>query len=117
MKEEGLEAGGMAGSAATCSGQSDAAGAVAPAKTDRAVGLLPPYKVLLHNDDVNDMLHVVDVICELTPLEPVEAVEKMIEAHESGVAMLLVTHRERAELYAEQFATFQLTVTIEPDTV
>ena len=75
---------------------------------------LPPYKVLLHNDDVNDMLHVVKVICELTPLEPNDAILKMTEAHKTGVALLLVTHKERAELYAEQFATFKITVTIEP---
>jgi len=28
---------------------------------------------------------------------------------------LLVTHKERAELYVEQFASFTLTVTCEPD--
>jgi len=38
----------------------------------------------------------------------------MTEAHKTGVALLLVTHKERAELYAEQFATFKITVTIEP---
>ena len=30
-------------------------------------------------------------------------------------AVLLVTSKERAELYVEQFATFRLTVTCEPD--
>jgi ATP-dependent Clp protease adaptor protein ClpS len=32
----------------------------------------------------------------------------------SGVALVLVTHKERAELYVEQFASKRLTVTIEP---
>ena len=31
-----------------------------------------------------------------------------------GVALLLVTHKERAELYADQFQSKGLTVTIEP---
>lgn len=77
--------------------------------------LLPPYKVLLHNDDVNSFEHVILTILKLTPLDETEAIEKTIEAHETGVALLLVTNRERAELYCEQFATYKLKVTCEPD--
>ena len=76
---------------------------------------LPPYKVLLHNDDVNEMGYVVAVIRKLTGMEFEAAWQKMMEAHETGVALLLVTHKERAELYQEQFASCGLTVTIEPD--
>ncbi len=75
---------------------------------------LPPWKVLLHNDDDNDMAYVVESIVSLTPLREKDAVLRTIEAHESGVALLLVTHRERAELYAEQFESKGLTVTVEP---
>ena len=77
--------------------------------------LLPPFKVLLHNDDVNDVEHVIRSILKLTPLSLEEALQKTLEAHHTGVSLLLVTHQERAELYCEQFATFQLTVTAEPD--
>ena len=89
--------------------------AVAPVQARPKPGLLPPFKVLLHNDDVNDMLHVVGVVAELTPLTIEEALERMFEAHFTGVALLLVTHKERAELYVDQFATYDLTVTIERD--
>ena len=75
---------------------------------------MPPYKVILHNDDVNDVVHVIITILKLTPLEQEEAVERTWEAHENGHAILLVTHRERAELYVDQFQTFKLTVTCEP---
>jgi len=75
---------------------------------------LPPYKVLLHNDDVNDMGHVVLTIRRLTPLSLPEAVDRMLEAHSRGVSLLLVIHRERAELYVEQFASCSLTVSMEP---
>jgi len=51
----------------------------------------------------------------LTPLNAQEAFEKTLEAHETGSSLLLVTSKERAELYVEQFATFGLTVTAEPD--
>lgn len=84
----------------------------APRKTPPK--MLPQWKVLLHNDDKNDMLFVVATIVELTPLKTEEAQMRMIEAHKSGVALLLVTHKERAELYRDQFTSKSLTVTIEP---
>jgi len=82
--------------------------------TQGRVDRLPPYKLLLHNDDVHDMAYVVQTIQELTALSREEATQRMLEAHKNGVALLLVTHKERAELYAEQFASKGLTVTLEP---
>jgi len=75
---------------------------------------LPPYKVLLHNDDVNEMGFVIQAIVELTPLNKDRAVEATLEADKTGIALLLVTHKERAELYQDQFRTKALSVTIEP---
>lgn len=96
-----------------------AATAVAPVKKPappaRKPGQLPPYKVLLHNDDVNTVEHVIKAILRLTSLNTEDAIIKTVEAHETGVALLLVTHRERAELYYEQFMSLSITVTIEPD--
>ena len=77
--------------------------------------LLPPFRVMLHNDDVNTFEHVIIAILKLTPLNEQEAIEKTIEAHETGASLLLVTSKERAELYVEQFASLSLTVTCEPD--
>lgn len=85
-----------------------------PASGNAKPKQLPPYRVLLHNDEVSDMVFVVRTICKLTPLAPNQAIMKMLEAHFRGVTLLLVTHKERAELYAEQFTTFKLKVTIEP---
>ncbi|MHC5114542.1 MAG: ATP-dependent Clp protease adaptor ClpS [Planctomycetota bacterium] len=76
---------------------------------------LPPWKVLLHNDDVNDVLYVVDAITSLTALPREEATIRMLEAHHTGVALLLETHQEHAELLQEQFESKLLTVTIEPE--
>jgi len=86
-----------------------------PTRPRRRPKQLPPYKVLLHNDDVNSFEHVILAILKLTPLESQQAILKTLEAHETGVSLLLVTHKERAELYVEQFATYQLSITIEPD--
>jgi ATP-dependent Clp protease adaptor protein ClpS len=75
---------------------------------------MPPYRVLLHNDDVNAIDWVVDTITELTPHPREMAVQLTMEAHFRGLTLLLVTHKERAELYHEQFASKGLVVTIEP---
>jgi ATP-dependent Clp protease adaptor protein ClpS len=84
-------------------------------EVDQQTRLLPPFRVILHNDDVNTFEHVIVAILKLTPLNEQEAVEKTIEAHETGLSLLLVTSKERAELYVEQFASLSLTVTCEPD--
>lgn len=77
--------------------------------------LLPPFKVILHNDDKNTFEHVIATILQLTHLNEEDAVIRTLEAHESGCALLLVTHKERAELYQQQFQSASLTVTIEPE--
>lgn len=76
---------------------------------------MPRWRVILHNDDVNYVDDVVESIVMLTPLGEAEAALKTKLAHQSGRALLLTTHRERAELYAQQFASRRLTVTIEPE--
>jgi len=87
-------------------------GAPAPQKTPPR--MLPPFKVLLHNDDINSLDHVVETIVELTSLNEQDAKLRTEEADKTGVALLLVTHKERAELYRDQFSSKGLTVTIEP---
>jgi ATP-dependent Clp protease adapter protein ClpS len=98
-------------------------GATATAKPKRArkttpkhkpPQMLPPWKVLLHNDDKNEMGFVVATIVELTTLNEQDAKQRTVEAHETGVALLVTTHKERAELYKDQFESKGLTVTIEP---
>ena len=76
---------------------------------------LPPWKVLLHNDDVSEMEFVIRTIMELTRLNQQAAIMVMVEAHKTGVALVVATHREHAELLQEQFTSKKLTVTIEPD--
>ena len=75
---------------------------------------MPLFRVILHNDDISDMGDVVETIVMLTPLNKQDAEERMDEADRTGCSLLLVIHKERAELYVEQFQSRQLTVTIEP---
>ena len=71
------------------------------------------YKVILHNDDKNSMVRVVAVLMQIFNLVYEKAVVLMIEAHKKGLALVTVTHLERAELYAQQMASAGLVGTIE----
>ena len=95
-------------------GDNDGAVITRPRTSPPRVRKLPPWQVILHNDDVNEVHYVVRTIVELTPLLRADATLRMIEAHRTGAALLLETHREHAELLEEQFASKRLTVTIEP---
>ena len=104
-------------------GGGESGGSTATAKPKRATRkapkkkppqMLPPWKVLLHNDDVNSIEFVIVTIVELTPLNEQDALLRATEAHKDKVALLLTTHKERAELYKDQFDSKGLTVSIEP---
>jgi ATP-dependent Clp protease adapter protein ClpS len=75
---------------------------------------LPLYQVVLHGDGSQDLMFVIRCVMELTRFPRAEATYKMWQAHHCGRSVILVTYRERAELYAEQFADKGLTVTVEP---
>lgn len=85
-----------------------------PAPSKPSVQPLPPWKVILHNDEVNEFDYVIETIVLLTRLAEQDAVRQTLEAHEKGAAVLLTTHRERAELFQQQFSSRKLTVSIEP---
>ncbi len=79
--------------------------------------MLPQYKVILHNDSVNDALEIVNRLMRIAHLERTSAVEKMMEAHAQGISLILITYKEKAEFLSEQFASCvpAVTVTIEPN--
>ncbi len=75
---------------------------------------LPQFRVILLNNADRDMMFVVRTVMELTRLCRTEATLKMWQAHYNGRAILLVTHRERAELFVELFADRGVKVALEP---
>ncbi len=85
-----------------------------PTPTRTPPRLLPRWKVLLHNDDVNDMEYIVHTLQDIVHMNEQDATLRTVEAHKTGVSLLLTTHRELAELYQQQFTSKNLTVTIEP---
>jgi ATP-dependent Clp protease adaptor protein ClpS len=86
-------------------------------ETQRAAAprLLPLYRVLLHNDDVNTMDHVVRALRRVFGFPAVRAVAVMLEAHETGVALCAVEPLERAELHRDQLRSYSLIATIEAE--
>jgi ATP-dependent Clp protease adaptor protein ClpS len=85
-------------------------------KSELKQRLFDPYKVLLHNDDQNDMGYVVQSLVKAVPqLSSPEAVDIMEEAHQSGVAIVLAAPLEHAEMYCERIKSFGLVSSIEKD--
>jgi ATP-dependent Clp protease adaptor protein ClpS len=83
-------------------------------KTARQVKLYDPYKVLLHNDDNNDMGHVLSALAKAVPqLTEADAQAIMLEAHNSGVALVIACPLEHAEMYHDNLRSYGLIATIE----
>jgi len=84
--------------------------------TKNLTRLLPPYKVVLFDDDYNEMTYVVfALIHSVSNLTPQEAEEIMLTAHLKGNAIVVVCPREAAEYYQERLLSYGLTATIEPE--
>ncbi|HLZ64154.1 MAG TPA: ATP-dependent Clp protease adaptor ClpS [Ktedonosporobacter sp.] len=78
--------------------------------------LLPPYKVILHDDDDHDMAYVVFALLHsVNNLSIPEAEHIMLTAHLTGRATVIVCPREVAEYYQERLLSYKLFTTIEPD--
>lgn len=78
--------------------------------------LAPRYRVLLHNDDHNSMEYVVQVLMKTVPsLTQPQAVSIMMEAHNSGIALVITCAQEHAEFYCEMLKGHGLISTIEPE--
>ena len=76
----------------------------------------PRYKVLLHNDPVNTMEYVVTTLQQVVPqLSEQDAMAVMMEAHNTGVGLVIVCDLEPAEFYCETLKAKGLTSTIEPE--
>jgi ATP-dependent Clp protease adaptor protein ClpS len=88
-------------------------------QTERVIqvsrGIIHPYAVILHNDDVHSMEYVVDALVKSVPtLSEQEATEVMMKAHSEGRAVVVVCPLEQAELYRDRLQTFGLGASIEP---
>ena len=76
----------------------------------------PRYRVLLHNDPVNSMEYVVSTLRQVVPsLSEQDAIAVMLEAHNTGMGLVIVCDIEPAEFYCESLKGKGLSSTIEPE--
>jgi ATP-dependent Clp protease adaptor protein ClpS len=67
---------------------------------------VPPYHVILENDDQHTMDFVVDVLRKVLGCVAERAVQLMLQAHTTGRAIIWTGPKEGAELKVEQIRTF-----------
>jgi ATP-dependent Clp protease adaptor protein ClpS len=78
--------------------------------------LLPPYNVILFNDEYNSMDYVVAVLLHtINTLTQAEAEQIMLTAHLMGRAIVITCPKETAEFYQERILSYGLTATIAPE--
>ena len=76
--------------------------------------LFPPYKVVLFDDEYNEMDYVVFVLLHtVSRLTRAEAEHIMLTAHLTGSAVVTICPKETAELYQERLRERGLIATIE----
>ena len=81
----------------------------------------PPFRVLIHNDEVTPYDFVVAVLIRIFQLTPIIAEHVTYLAHTKGVALVQVLPKSEAERrvgkahFAARLEGFPLTFTIEPE--
>lgn len=76
--------------------------------------LLPPYNVVLHNDDVHTFEDVARALHKVIGVSLKRGYELADIVHNNGNAIVATCRKEQAELYRERLEGYKLTVTIEP---
>jgi ATP-dependent Clp protease adaptor protein ClpS len=82
---------------------------------DQSLLHLPLFKVLLHNDENNTMVHVIKALTKVFNFELSVCERIMIEAHQNGIALCTVEPLEQAEHHRDQLISYSLISTIEPE--
>lgn len=89
--------------------------------TENKTRHVPMYRVLLHNDDKTNIDFVVYILITVFRKDPQAAVAITLEAHDHGVALIVVEPMERAEFHRDQVHSlaraqkYPLTITYEPE--
>lgn len=67
--------------------------------------ILPPWNVLIHNDNTNDFDYIVTKVSEIARVNIETATRLAKEAHETGQSIVLTTNLEQAELAKDRFTS------------
>ncbi len=96
--------------------KSSGGAAVVEKEKERVRKASPLYKVLLHNDPVNSMEYVVATLRQVLPqLSEQDAIAVMLEAHNTGIGLVIICDLEPAEFYSQTLNSKGLTSTIEKE--
>ncbi len=85
------------------------AGSLTPAlepETETGSHLLPPYHVIIENDDFHSQDFVIEVLRKVFGFDSSKAFELMLHAHCNGEAVVWTGAKEVAELKFEQIISF-----------
>ena len=86
---------------------SEPATPVVEPETDTRQKLLPPYHVIIENDDDHSQLFVVMVLRKVFGYDEPRSIELMLTAHTSGEAVVWTGPKEVAELKRDQIVSFR----------
>jgi ATP-dependent Clp protease adaptor protein ClpS len=75
-------------------------------RDETRVRRIPPYNVILENDDHHSMPFVIEVLTKVLGCSAERATQLMMEAHSAGRSIIWTGPREVAELKVEQVLTF-----------
>jgi ATP-dependent Clp protease adaptor protein ClpS len=76
------------------------------AKEETRTRHIPPYNVVLDNDDYHTFEFVVEVLCKALGFVRERALQLTLQAHTTGRAVVWTGPKEVAELKADQIRTF-----------
>jgi ATP-dependent Clp protease adaptor protein ClpS len=88
---------------------------------DEMLWVEPPYRVLIHNDDVTTFEFVIDMLQKIFRLTYTQAEQVAIATHVMGIALVCVRPQGEAEqlvnkaIFAARMEGFPLMLTCEPD--
>lgn len=81
----------------------------------------PPYRVLVHNDEVTPYSFVIAILIRIFELTPMIAEHVTFTAHTNGLALVVILPKTEAERrvgkahFAARLEGFPLTFTVEPE--
>lgn len=79
---------------------------IAEPSADVRTKILPPFHVIIENDEFHSMIFVALVLRNVFSYDRIRCVELMLEAHSSGEAIVWTGSKEVAELKLEQILTY-----------
>ena len=83
--------------------------------SDTVTRLTPMYRVILHNDDTNSQVHVLQALADVFSMNAPQAIRTLLEAHTTGSALCDILPLEQAEFRRDRLQAWSLTGTVEPE--